>query len=274
MGSSNKNTVTLSGYWASADIDNAGGMMAPTLRAKIYGVSQSDMNSTCTLQWQPGSSIRNTVMVYAIDGLQSVLVFSGIIVNAWGDYETAPATYLMIQAVAAYDQKLNPVPPRSYKGQVDVATVAAQIAKDMGYSFENNGVNIQMSDVYLANTNFKQLEGLCDAAGCCMGIDNNTIVITPRNTPRTGLVPLVSKDSGMIGYPICDRDGRNFPYPVQPSHKILGSNNDLQSEVLMTSGKSCSQWIVYSMSHHLNTQPAGSWFSQVRGIKGGPLISK
>ena len=63
FGSSNNDTITLQGFRASADIDKAGGMMMGTLRAKIYGVKQADMNSVTTLQWKPGTLIPNTVEV-------------------------------------------------------------------------------------------------------------------------------------------------------------------------------------------------------------------
>ena len=63
FGSSNNDTITLQGFRASADIDKAGGMMMGTLRAKIYGVKQADMNSVTTLQWKPGTLIPNTVVV-------------------------------------------------------------------------------------------------------------------------------------------------------------------------------------------------------------------
>ena len=37
--------IVLQGFRASVDIDKAGGVQMGTLRAKIYGVSQSDMNT-------------------------------------------------------------------------------------------------------------------------------------------------------------------------------------------------------------------------------------
>ena len=66
FGSSNNNQITLQGFRSIVDIDKAGGMMMGTLRARIYGVSQADMNSITTLQWQPGYLInKNTVQVSA-----------------------------------------------------------------------------------------------------------------------------------------------------------------------------------------------------------------
>lgn len=165
FGSSNNDRITLQGFRASVDVDNAGGLQMGTLRAKIYGVSQSDMN-TCTsftmqaprdgdYLYQP-----NTVEVFAIDGDAETLVFAGNIVNAWADYQNMPDVFLHIQATAAMFAALRPVPPRSFKGGVDVASVMAQIAHSMGYTFENNGVQVKLSDVYLANTDLEQAKEL------------------------------------------------------------------------------------------------------------------
>ena len=131
FGSSSNNQITLEGFRATVNIDKAGGMMMGTLHAQIYGVSQSNMKAITTLQWKPQMIIPNTVEVYAIDGAQESLIFQGNIVNAWGDYSQMSDVFLQIQAQTAYFHQLNPVPPTSFKGQVDVATAMAQLAQSM-----------------------------------------------------------------------------------------------------------------------------------------------
>jgi len=76
--------IELEGFRAIVDIEKAGGVQMSTLRARIFGVAQADMNSITTLQWRPGWKIPNTVEVYA---MSDKLVFAGNIVNAWGDYQ-------------------------------------------------------------------------------------------------------------------------------------------------------------------------------------------
>jgi len=88
FGSSDHDQIILQGFRASVSIDKAGGVQMGTLRAKIYGVKQQDMNSITTLQWKPGTMIPNTVEVFAIDGTATPSrVFAGNIVNAWADYQ-------------------------------------------------------------------------------------------------------------------------------------------------------------------------------------------
>ncbi len=270
FGSSSNNQIRLEGYRATVEIDKAGGMMMGTLRAQIYGVRQSDMNSITTLQWKPKSLIPNTVEVYAIDGAQETLVFTGNIVNAWGNYQSMPDVFLQIQSQSAYFAQLTPVAPRSYKGQIDVASVMGQIARSLGYTFENNGVTVQLSDMYLANTGLEQAKTLARAAGVDLYLDDNILAITPPNVPRGGLIPEISDQSGLLGYPTFDGVGVNFQSLFNPS-VVFGGSIKLVTSIKQAAG----QWIVTSVSHRLESEkPGGAWFSTIRGNASGLAISK
>ena len=268
FGGTDNDTITLEGFRATADIEKAGGMMMGTLKARVYGVSQDVMNAATTLQWKPGSLIPNTVQVFAIVGAVESLVFSGNIINAWGDYLNMPDVFLMIQAQSAFFSQLIAVPPRSYDGGADVATIMAQIAADMGLVFENNGVNVQLSDVYLANTNTEQARELARIAGIDMYIDDTVLAITPRNAPRASLIPVISRDTGMIGYPTFDGIGVNFQSLFNPA-VLFGGLIEVQTDITRAAG----QWVVTSVTHRLESEkPDGAWFSQIRGNTNGLAV--
>lgn len=270
FGASDNDQITLEGYRAIADIDKAGGMMMGTLRARIYGVTQDDMNSITTLQWKPREIIPNTVEVYAIDGDTETLVFAGNIVNAWGDYQTMPDVYLRLQAQSAFINQLKPVPPRSFKGAIDVASVMGQIAKDLGYNFENNGVSASLTDVYLPNTGLEQAKDLAHAANVDLYLDDKTLAITPANRPRGELIPEISAESGLIGYPTFDGIGVNFKTLFNPS-VTFGGRIKLVTDIQQAKG----EWIVTSIGHRLESEkPGGAWLSNVRGNANGLAIGK
>lgn len=268
FGSSNNDAITLQGFRATADIDKAGGMMMGTLRAKIYGVKQADMNSVTTLQWKTGTLIPNTVEVYAIDGPAETLVFAGNIVNAWADYQSMPDVFLHIQAQSAFFNALKAIPPRSFKGGVDVASVMAQIARDLGYTFENNGVTTRLVDVYLPNTGMEQAKDLARAAGCDLYLDDKILAITPPNVPRRVVIPLISPASGLVGYPTFDGVGVNFQTLFNPAITFGGSIK-LETDVQQAAG----EWVVTSVGHRLESEkPGGAWFSNVRGNQNGLAV--
>lgn len=269
FGSSNNDTITLQGFRASADIDKAGGMMMGTLRAKIYGVKQADMNSITTLQWKPGTLIPNTVEVFAIDGPVETLVFAGNIVNAWADYQSMPDVFLHIQAQAAFFHQLRAVRPFSVKGGIDAAVVMGRIAKEMGLGFENNNVSVQLTDVYLANTLTEQAKELARAANFDLYIDDKVLAITNRYAPRSGLIPLISKASGLVGYPTFDGVGVNFQTLFNPAITFGGSIK-LETDVQQAAG----EWVVTSVGHRLESEkPGGAWFSSVRGNQNGLAVT-
>ena len=268
FGSSNHDTITLQGFRATADIDKAGGMMMGTLRAKIYGVKQVDMNSITTLMWKPGTRIANTVEVYAIDGAAETLVFAGNIINAWGDYQNMPDVYLHIQAQACYFNGLQAVRPLSIKGGIDVAVVMARIAKDMGLVFENNNLSVMLTDVYVANTLKEQALELARAANFSLYIDDKILAITNKYAPRKGLIPEISPASGLVGYPTFDGVGVNFKTLFNPA-VTFGGSIKLVTDLPQAAG----EWIVTSVAHRLESEkPGGAWFSNVRGNQSGLAV--
>jgi len=270
FGSSENDTITLQDFRSVVDIDKAGGMMMGTLRAKIYGVGQLDMNSVTTLQWKPGTLIPNTVEVYAIDGAVETLVFAGNIVNAWADYQSMPDVYLHIQAQSAFFNGLQAVKPLSIKGGVNVAIVMERIAKDMGLVFENNNVSVMLTDVYVANTLKEQALELARAANFSLYIDDKVLAITNKFESRKGFMPLLSSSSGLIGYPTFDGVGVNFQTLFNPA-VVFGGSVQIQSDVQ----QACGQWVVTSISHRLEAEkPGGAWFSTIRGNTNGLAIAR
>jgi hypothetical protein len=270
FGSSNNDTVTLQGFRAIAEIDKAGGMMMGTLKAKIYGVKQADMNSITTLMWKPQTWIPNTVEVFAIDGTAETLIFAGNIVNAWADYQGMPDVFLHIQAQAAFFNALKAIPPRSFKGPIDTPSVMAQIAADLGYTFENNGVTTQLTDLYLPNTGLEQAKDLARAAGCDLYLDDKVLAITPPNVPRKALIPVISPSSGLIGYPTFDGVGVNFQALFNPG-VTFGGSIKLETDVQQAAG----EWIVTSVAHRLESEkPGGAWYSTIRGNANGLAVTR
>lgn len=269
FGSSKNNQITLQGFRATVDIDKAGGTQMGTLKAQIFGVSQSDMNSVTTLQWKPKSFIPNTVQVYAIDGTQETLVFTGNIVNAWGNYQNMPDVFLMIQAQAAYFNQLAPVAPTSFNGSVDVATAMSALATQMGLTFENNGVSKQLQNQYLPNTALEQAKSLATAAGCWLYIDSGVLAIAPAYQARSKPVPIISSSSGLVSYPTFDGVGVNFEAYFNPS-VIFGASIQVDSSIPQAAGT----WIVTSIAHLLDSEkPGGRWFSRIRGNATGLAVT-
>jgi hypothetical protein len=268
-----ENTITLQGLRTSVYIDNAGGAMMGTLKAQIFGVTASDMNTLTSTLWDnlvvtpSGSSFAfNSVQVFAIDGTQETLVYNGDILNCWGVYSSMPETYLYLEAQIGYAALVQPVAPLSIASSTDVATVMKQIASQMGYQFENNGVNISISKgSYWGNTLMEQARALMQAYKFWMYLDStspNTLAIAPYGQARATAVPLISPQTGMEGYPVFNSTGVNFETLFNPAI-TFGGAIQMQSSIPKANGT----WVVVSMSHHLSSQtPGGPWKTTANAV--------
>jgi hypothetical protein len=254
--------IVLQGYRATVICENAGWVQMGELRAEIFGTSQSDMNFVTSYPLRITEATRNKIVVYAIDGKQESVVFAGNMVKAWPDYSRMPDVCLRIQAQAAYSDALKTVAPRSFKGGCDVADVMRKIATSMGLVFENSGVNVKLADVYLANTNLEQARDLARSAGVELNIEGNVLSIWPKGSYRNALVPLVSADTGLVGYPSFDGTYLRFDTLYNPNF-ITGGLIKVESENLAAKG----QWQILKMGHRLESEkPGGAWFSSVVGV--------
>lgn len=273
------NTIILEGFRATVEVEKAGGVQMNTLQARVYGVSQSNMNSLTSLQYQPQEIKRNQISVWAIDGDQETLIFAGNVGNCWANYSQMPDVFLEIQAFAGFINQLTPVPPSSYQGSVDVATIMGQLAKQMGYVFENNGVHVMLKNPYLPGSAWDQAQDLARQASCAIYLDDNTLAITPALTPRNtpgNLIPEISAASGLVGYPTFGADGRGPFIQLQtlfnPAIRFGGLIKLVTRAVALTKAvralsptqRADGLWIVNSIGHALSSEtPGGPWFSRV-----------
>lgn len=274
--------ITLQGLRASVTISKAGGVQMNTMQAKIYGVSQSDMNAMTSLQWQADTIKRTTINVFAIDGSQESLVFSGNMGNCWANYASMPEVFLDIQAFAGLINQLAGVPPTSLQGVVDAATIMGNLAKTMGYSFENNGVAVPLRSPYFPGTAWEQARALAQQANCALYLDDNVLAITPSGGARMGHpIPEISKATGLVGYPSIGSDNRgptiNFQTLFNPAIRFGGQihlTTSIQPAINKVIPRADGDWTVNSLSHLLQSEtPGGAWFSTAScGLLGQVII--
>jgi hypothetical protein len=270
FGSSENNQIIIKDKRAFVQIVNAGGSSLGQSKVKIFGVTQNDMNSISMLRGLNAARYQNSINIYAIDNNVEVLIFKGTIINAWADYTQMPDVFLSIDSINSFVNKIIPVPPRSYKGQIDVATVIQQIAESIGLHFENNGVSVILNDVYLPNTAMEQINTIVQMANIDIYRDVDGIAICPKNVSRGGIAAIISKETGLIGYPTFDSVGVNFSMVFNPIIQF-GGKIDVRSDLHQANGL----WTVTSVNHDLTSEmPNGSWMTTIRGLPSGLAITK
>lgn len=261
FGDGKPNTLNLTGLRVSAAIVSAGAPSFAQAQIRVYGMTLDHMNKLSRLGlvfWYEGRN--NAVALSAgSDGSAMSLVFQGNVRSAWAAPADGPSVPFIVTALDGGLAALKPVPPSSYQGSVDVATIAADLAKQMGLRFENNGVSAIISNPYLAGTAATQLQKIRETTGINAEISGGVLAIWPRNGSRGGQILLVNKDTGMIGSPTFNDTGITVSMRFNPAI-AFGQTIEVQSMLTMA----CGKWTIYQVAHELESEtPGGQWSTTV-----------
>lgn len=266
FGASGSNTLTTpDGLWANVDVQKNGTPSMNQATIKIFGLQLSTMNQLSRIGVLPTAVRNNVITVMAGDaGGNMSLVFAGGIKEAWPDFSVPTEASLNVEAFTGLVANMKPVAPSSYTGSTDVATIMGNLANQMGYTLQNNGVSVQLNNPYLPGT--ARAQALAAAAAADIYVvfddDNGIMAILPKTSARSGASPIISPTEDMNGYPTyvgpgqialeCEYNNQiRFMGNVQVQNSIVGGAN--------------GTWRVVGLSHSLSTMPDGPWFTKIRG---------
>jgi hypothetical protein len=246
---------------AAAQIIRTGNGGFSTATITLSGLPLSFINKISSLGKPITRDRLNTVSVAAGDAASGMgTVFMGTIQEAWADFNAAPDVKFTIEAMNGTMDKMRPIPPTSYPGPADVATVMETFARSMGYTLENNGVTGQIPSSYFPGTLRDQIEAARLTADIDVYFDDvhSVLVISPKGVARGTAIPDISPATGMIGYPAYAAGGISVRTLYNPAIAFMGN-------VKITSGlqTACGIWTVNKLSHNLEAQtPNGAWFTE------------
>ncbi len=246
---------------ASAEINYGNGSPAPSARVKIYGLPIETTDKLLRIKFNSLNGLRDTIAIEAGDqDSELVPVFKGGITFAYPDFGDAPNVALIIESQTAVLESMAPVDAESYKGYQDVVNIMGQICERVGYTLESNDVNAKLNDVYLCDTDMKKIRKLADDAHLDLYLENNLVAITPKGQPRKIKIPIVSPETGLIGYPTPTMVGVNFKCFFDPLVRFGGVVRIKDSEVKFCNG----DWLIYGIRSTLETeQESARWHMEV-----------
>ena len=261
------NTLDLRGLRMSAKLVNAGGAAMGECQLTIWGMTTSQMNTLSTLGMRVQQvPITNAVSLLAGDtetGLS--LIFEGTIVSAYADLEAQPNVAFRMTAKSGMAHAVTALPSTSYKGSVNVSQVLAGIALAAGLAFENSsGVSVVIPNQHYFGTVRNQIKRCCDNAGIGWTIENNTLIIYPRNGSRSMPVQSISPASGLLDYPAYSAAGIRLRTIFNPALKFRAQAEVISDQVPK------SMWIINKLGHTLEAEfPKGRWESDLELIAPG-----
>jgi hypothetical protein len=278
----NSNTLVLPqpgtpiGFRMSAKLAGAGNY-TNTCDLQVWGMRQVDMNAVTVLFGYAGNvqtinAAALLILEAQAEGGGFLQIFEGQMYEAQPDYRGVPDVCLSVNANTAQGRQYLAAPPSSFAGAVNVVTLAAQLAGQMGFPFENNGVTGTLNTPYFPGTLMDQFRQLAEAARFDYYFDpKSTLIICPRNQPRKNQSAVVlSPTSGLSAYVTLNRFGIEFDALFQPAFE-LGSPIEIRnSETPGANGL----WFVYNFTHELDAvKPGGRWFSHLQCMRSPTVIS-
>jgi len=266
--STGSDTVTLTDLRITAAITQSGGQSQGEADINIFGMTVSVMNKLSTLGLSPRTIGPNFVTLLAGDTeTQPSVVFQGAISDAYFDASAMPDVAFRVSAQSGAFTPFSPCPPRSYPEPVSIDAVMGSIAKIMGLTLENKGVTGTIPPTYLYGSSKTQAYAAATAGNFNINFDTPTkMIIFPKGKPATDKIIILSKKTGMVGYPAYVSKGIQVRTIFNPEISY-GSTIKIESELLTAAN---GNWIVFHLAHDLESrQPNGQWFSTIQAYPPG-----
>lgn len=257
-------TVTVSGLRVQVSIINAGAQSMGQAQVRVHGLTLSMMNQLAQIRVINGSvQVRfNQIQIAASNDAGGMsTIFQGQILQAPIDMNGSPDSVLTLIAQAGAFEAVKSVPPLSYPGSVDATGVLKTWAAQNNYDFENHCIPVMLATPYFSGSAKQQMDSCAHAAGINAVIDNGVLAIWPKGGSRGTLTPLISPDTGMVGYPTNFGAGVAITTLFNPDLQI-GKACQVQSSLPFANGK----WNMFDIAHELESEtPNGQWFTHFHG---------
>lgn len=257
-----KRTLVYEGIETHVSIEKPGEPDQNKATVEMYNLSMDAMRDMTTLSFRPLQTKKNLIVIFAGDETNGMSqCFAGEIDTAYADFSGAPTIKMHIEAAAGSYPSLKASPPIAVKGAQSAASLIEQFAKESGYSFLNNGVTASVKNAVLNGSPIQKARTVAGMVGCELIVDDNVVKIQPYDKGLDeGNAVLMSKDSGMLGYPTFTSEGISLKCLYNPDLQLGGM---IEVDTVVPGAK--GSWKITKLSHSLvaNAVSAGDWFSSI-----------
>ena len=257
-----KRTLVYEGVETHVSIEKPGEPDQNKATVEMFNLSMDAMRDMTTLSFRPLQTKKNLIVIFAGDETEGMSqCFAGEIDTAYADFSGAPTIKLHIEAAAGSYPSLKASPPIAVKGSQSAASLIEQFAKESGYTFLNNGVSASVKNAVLNGSPVQKMRAVAGMVGCELLIDDNVVKIQPYDKGLDeGNAVLMSKDSGMLGYPTFTSEGISLKCLYNPDLQLGGM---IEVDTVVPGAK--GTWKITKLSHSLvaNAVSAGDWFSSI-----------
>lgn len=260
------NTVIIEGLPVSVTVTKQGGEAKNKASVTVDNLKLETATQLTTLAFKRLETYNNVIQIDAgSQGAELPTIFIGEITSAVPVMSDSKLS-LKIEALAGYYPALIPSTPTSVQENTTVEKLMKQFADEAGYDFENKGITASIANSVFVGSPIEKAKTLARQADVDLLIDDNKFTIQPFEAPKDGQIPLLSKNTGLIGYPSFSNEGINCKSVFNDKLKV-GSYFKLESVLPHASG----EWQITKVEHRLEayTPNSGTWESDVTGVLPG-----
>ncbi len=262
-------TLKLAGHRVLLEMAAMAGINSGRASMRIYGLPLSVIREFIAVGPVAYQGIsKNSILIEAGNAGETLhTVFTGNIQFAWADFSNPPDVSLVIDASVMIKAALTPALPVSWKGSVSVATIMQTFAAAGGWAFLNQGVNVMLQNPAFNGSLQDQIESCARQAGIRYTINpSGVLVIYPKTGTKAtadAVMPIISPQAGMVGYPMFTRQGINVRSIFLPGMHY-GSPFALDGSQFPEANRI---WQAHTVAHTLESQmPNGAWFTDLEGF--------
>lgn len=237
------------------------GAMFPTANITIFGLPIEKINKIIRMRWGGETALRSRVKIeIAEQGEGFKPFYYGGVSFARLDTSSAPDIALVIESLLSLKEKQTLSGGSDFEAGTKLADAIEQLATEMGYQFENNGVEKVIDYTSLNDTNIAKIQKLCTDHNVELFIEEKLVAIAPKGESRKLNVPIISPSNGLLSYPTSTVQGVNFKCLYNPLIRFGGRVEIKDSVVPMANGI----WHVVGVRTHLEANmPNGEWSMEV-----------
>ncbi|MGK0705116.1 hypothetical protein ACSFCW_16790 [Yokenella regensburgei] len=256
------NTITIDEIKSSFKVGAYGNQVGVQAEIVLYGLSLDLISMLSSKGVGVYTATKEDIAVEVFANGDKL--FSGFIFSSYANMNAIPDSSLIISAMSGLDLKNAVTSPFSKPDTAKVVDILKAICEPYSYNLRPIGIDgITSTNTYLAGSPLDQIRYVCNSANLQMSFMNNVITVWPGGLAVDDIVPQVSPDYGLIGYPVFTQGGITF----QTRFSTLlsqGRNVKLTTSLPHASGV----YNLFSVEHFLSSwMKNGPWHTLCQGVK-------
>lgn len=253
---SGNNTISISEARATVSFQSAGNLFGTQINVSIFGLGIEMLAALSSKAMGLFGSDTERISMKVFVG--ETAIFAGYMTSSIANMNAIPNAALMITATANADLQNKPASPFSFNGATPVPDIINAICNAAGYKAYIIGLDgLVVTNPHYEGSIFTQLESLCNDVNVSMSVATPSISFWPQDSTRDDVMPFISPEYGLIGYPIFSNGGLMFQTQFS-TLLTTGRNVQIETSLPHASGV----YKLTSVNHELSSwMNDGPWHS-------------